>query len=98
MELNCPRSGAGFLTIDAPFAATTAARLSTFVPATTTITSVNGLSAAIAAESSVSPLGEAEPGAEGGQGSNALSLPMRLDAPAERITPQILGFALMWRR
>jgi hypothetical protein len=64
--------------------------LSAFLPATTTMASVNGFSARIAAESSVSLVEIFEPDAAGGQGSSALSLPMRVDAPAERITPHIL--------
>ena len=52
-ELNCPRSGAGFCTITALFAATTGAMLKAFSPATTTMASENGLSVEIAAESSV---------------------------------------------
>ena len=52
----------------------------------------------MAAESRVS-LGEGvEPEAAGGQGSSALSRPMREDAPADRMTPHMLGRLSMERR
>jgi hypothetical protein len=70
---------------------------SALLPATTMIVSVNGFSAEIAAESRV-PVEGVEPAAAGGQGSMALSLPMRLDAPAERITPHILHLLPMGKR
>src|ERR1700735_3444145 len=38
------------------------------------------------------------PSATGGQGSRALSRPMRVEKPAERITPQMLGESAMARR
>ena len=40
----------------------------------------------------------AEPTADGGHGSNALSRPMRVDSPAARITPQKAGVRPMRAR
>lgn len=97
-ELNCPRSGAGFRTSDAPFAETTGAMLSAFFPATTTTAFVNGRSAIIAAERNVSTAEAAVPGIAGGHGSNALSAPMRVDSPAARITPHRLDVLLIKKR
>ena len=77
--------------MDAPFAATTGARLGALWPATTMTASAKGFNAAIEAESKVAPL----PSARGGQGSRALSRPMRDEAPAERMTAQMRYELLM---
>ena len=80
--------------MDAPFAATTGARLGALWPATTMTASAKGFNAAIEAESKVAPSGEAPLGA-GGQGSSAFSWPMREEAPAERMTAQMRYELLM---
>src|SRR5579863_1821006 len=89
-ELNCPRAGSGLTTIDAPSAYATGATAASFLPATTMMKSVENESDRMAAERKV-PLDGGWPGVVGGQGSRALSAPMRDDSPAARITPAKLG-------
>src|SRR5262249_58760808 len=84
-ELNWPRSGLGFVTMNAALAFTTGASCAAFVPATTITRSVSGCSARIAAERNVPPR----------QGSRALSRPMRVDAPADKTTPAKEGARAM---
>jgi hypothetical protein len=71
--------------------------LSALFPATTMTASANGFNARIAADSRVVPTEEV-PSAAGGQGSSALSCPMRDEAPAERTTPHILYNLFMEKR
>jgi hypothetical protein len=66
--------------------------LDAFLPATTITISEKALRDSIADERKVCP--DVAPLA-GGQGSRALSVPMRDDSPAARITPQKLGAPVM---
>ena len=52
---------------------------------------MKGSKARMAAERSVGPGWGVMPGGDGGQGSIALSVPMREDSPAARMRPQRLG-------
>src|ERR1700722_1862845 len=61
-----------------------------FLPATTIMKSVESESERMVAERNVSFVGGC-PATAGGQGSRALSAPMREDSPAARITPAKLG-------
>src|ERR1700722_297573 len=61
-----------------------------FLPATTIMKSVESESERIVADRNVSFV-RGCPSTAGGQGSNALSAPMREDSPAARITPAKLG-------
>src|SRR5579862_7673451 len=67
-----------------------------FSPATTTTKSVASARDRIAAERKLSF--DRRPASTGGQGSNALSRPMREDSPAARITPAKLGARDMLRK
>src|SRR6478752_3329498 len=88
-ELNCPRLGSGFTPTKAPLAYATGATLASLFPATITTKSVAADNDRIAEERNV-PL-EADCSEAGGQGSKALSRPIREDSPAARITPAKLG-------
>jgi hypothetical protein len=66
------------------------AKAASFFPATIKIKSVDSMSDPMAEERNVWFEG-ACPGTCGGQGSSALSAPMREDSPAARITPAKLG-------
>src|SRR5712675_3622046 len=78
------------MTIDAPLAYAMGASAASFLPATTTTKSVESEKEWMAAERNVCPEGGC-PAADAGQGSSALSVPMREDSPAARITPAKLG-------
>ena len=98
-ELNWPRAGSGFTASAAPLAYTTGAKAASFLPATTSTTSTWEKKSRMAAERNVSVVVVvAEPAADGGHGSNALSRPMRVDSPAARITPQKAGVRPMRAR
>src|SRR5579863_2603682 len=93
-ELNCPREGSGLTTRSAPLAKTTGRRADSFLPATTSTKSQVSPRERMVADRNVS--GEAWeeaslPGVIGGQGSRALSVPMREDSPAARIRAAKLG-------
>src|SRR5579864_6020851 len=88
-ELNCPRLGSRFTRTKAPLEYATGARLASLFPATITTKSVAADKERIADDRKV-PL-EADCSEAGGQGSKALSRPMREDSPAARITPAKLG-------
>src|SRR5258707_7547232 len=66
------------------------ASAASFLPATTRTKSVESEKEWMAEERNVCREGGC-PAADGGQGSNALSVPMREDSPAARITPAKLG-------
>src|ERR1700736_1397193 len=66
------------------------ASAASFLPATTTMKSVESEKEWMAAERNVRPE-DGCPAADGGQASRALSVPMRKDSPAARITPAKLG-------
>src|SRR5579862_2590023 len=68
----------------------------TFLPATTITRSEKPCSKSMVAPRKVFATGV--PSATGGQGSSALSRPMRLEKPADRITPQMLGESAIARR
>src|SRR5579864_7408849 len=95
-ELNCPRSGAGLMTRDAPAAYTVGAIEEAFFPATTMTRSVGSDKDSMAAERNVPAV--PAPSALGGQGKSALSVPIRRESPAARITPHRLKARLMPRR
>src|ERR1035438_2004395 len=67
-----------------------------FSPATTMTRSVMGCSRSMVAPRKV--LAAGVPSATGGHGRSALSRPMRVEKPAARTTPQILGDIAMPRR
>src|SRR5450755_3698655 len=85
------------MTTEAPLAYASGANSASFLPPTTTTKSVASSRERIAADRKVSFDGSC-PSTCGGQGSSALSVPMREDSPAARMTPAKLGERAMLRK